>query len=94
MVGVLNPETRDSEPAALIIPDHEYLNETFGEEVADNDPELVVDEWIAHINGSLAPYQQIGLYALREKPFPRDEGGRVQRAKLAQEIARAIERAK
>ncbi len=94
VVGVLNPETRDSEPAALIIPDHEYLNETFGEEVADNDPEIVVDEWIAHINGSLAPYQQIGLYALREKPFPRDEGGRVQRAKLAQEIARAIERAK
>ncbi|MBR6727576.1 MAG: AMP-binding protein [Clostridia bacterium] len=94
VVGVLNPQTQDSEPAALIITDNDYIGEVFGDDFAAEDPENVVDEWIAHINEGLQPYQQIGLYALREKPFPRDGGGRVQRARLAREIAAAIERAK
>lgn len=94
VVGVLNPKTKESEPAALIRVDQKYLAEAFGEDLVDEDPEMVVDEWIARINGSLKSYQQIGLYALREKDFPKDSGGRIRRAKLAQEIADAIEKAK
>ncbi|MBQ8341364.1 MAG: AMP-binding protein [Clostridia bacterium] len=94
VVGVLNPETKDSEPAALILTDRAYLAEMFGDDLDGADPEIAVDEWIAHINEELEPYQQIGLYALRDKPFPRDRGGRVQRAKLAKEIAEAIRKAK
>lgn len=94
VVGVLNPETRDSEPAALILTDDEYVAEVFGDDFGAEDPEGAVDEWIAHINESLEPYQQIGLYALRDKPFPRDSGGRVRRAKLAKEVTEAIEKAK
>ena len=94
VVGVLNPETRDSEPVALIVTDADHLTETFGEDLAAEDPEIAVDEWIAHVNGSLAPYQQIGFYTLRTKPFPKDAGGRVYRAKLAREVTDAVERAK
>ena len=94
VVGVLNPETKDSEPAALIITDDDYVAEIFGDDFDLTDPEAAVDEWIAHVNSGLEPYQQIGLYALRDKPFPRDAGGRVLRSKLAKEITEAIEKAK
>ncbi|MBQ8357536.1 MAG: AMP-binding protein [Clostridia bacterium] len=79
VVGTLNGETRDSEPAAVILPDETYA--------AEADAEAAIDEWIAQINNELPLYQQIGCYALREKPFPKDAAGRVRRAAVAAEFA-------
>lgn len=94
VVGVLNPETRDCEPAALIIADQSAAAELLCEGYGDVELEAAIDEWIAQINGDLPLYQQIGLYLLREEPFPRDAGGRVRRAKLAREVTEAIEKSK
>lgn len=93
VVGVFNEELRDSEPAALILPDTEYVAELFGEDFSDEDLEGAIDEWIAEINTGLAHYQQIGLYALRAEPFLRDATGRVRRAGLAAEFAKAMKNA-
>ena len=93
VVGVFNEELKDSEPAALILPDTEYITELFGEDFSDEDLESAIDEWIAEINASLPHYHQIGLYALRDKPFLRDAAGRVKRAGLAAEFAKAMQEA-
>lgn len=90
VVGVLDPSTKDSRPAAMIRPDDEYTAELLGREADEEATELLIDEWVAEINRSLLPYQQIALYALCEEPLPKDEAGRVRRAlvgELMEEIA-------
>ena len=87
VVGAFDPETRDSRPAAVILPDEDYAVELFGRRAFEEEAEIMIDEWIAEINGALLPYQQISLYALCEEPMPRDAAGRVRRALVAEVFA-------
>lgn len=87
VVGVFDPETRDSRPAAMILPDGDYAAELFGRRASPEEAELMIDEWIAEINGELLPYQQISVYALCDSPVPRDAAGRVRRTLVADVFA-------
>ena len=87
VVGVLADGGKDCEPAALIVPDLAYTAEVFGKGFDEVELEGAIDAWIAGLNACLAPYQQIGIYALREKPFDRDAAGRILRTGLAEAFA-------
>ncbi len=87
VVGVFDPETRDSRPAAVILPDEDYAVELFGRRAFEEEAESMIDEWIAEINAGLLPYQQIVLYALCEDPLPRDAAGRVRRGLISEVFA-------
>lgn len=90
VVGTYNEATRDSEAAALILPDNDYAAELLGRRCEEAELEELLGEWVAELNSDLALYQQIGFYAIVEKPFPRDAAGRVLRAA----VARGFEEAK
>ena len=90
VVGVLAEGGKDCEPAALIVPDLAHTAEIFGEDFDEAALEGAIDEWIAGLNACLEPYQQIGIYALRERPFERDDAGRILRAGLADAFAEAM----
>ena len=89
VVGTYNEDTRDSEPAALILPDQDYAAEIMGHRCTVEELEQLMAEWVAELNSDLALYQQIGFFALVEKPFQRDAAGRVLRAAVAREFAAA-----
>ena len=86
VVGTYNEATRDSEAAALILPDTAYAAELFGRRCEEAELEELLGEWVAELNSELALYQQIGFYAITDRPFPRDEAGRVLRAAVAKEF--------
>ena len=86
VVGTYNEATRDSEAAALILPDTAYAAELFGRRCEEAALEELLGEWVAELNSELALYQQIGFYAITDRPFPRDEAGRVLRAAVAKEF--------
>ena len=87
VVGYPHPETGESEAAALILPDYNYAAEAFATDEGEADLSGTVTEWVATLNGDLAPYQQIGRTVLCTKPFPRDAAGRVRRTAVAREFA-------
>ena len=91
VIGMLADGGKDCEPAALIVPDLDYAAEAFGKSFDEVALEGAIDEWIAGLNACLEPYQQIGIYAFREKPFARDAAGRILRAGLAEAFAEAME---
>ncbi|MBE6689800.1 MAG: long-chain fatty acid--CoA ligase [Ruminococcaceae bacterium] len=90
VVGTLNPETRDSEPAAMLLPDTDYALEVLGVNCTEEELEAAIDEWVAELNGELALYQQIAFYVLCDEPFPRDSAGRVRRAEMAKSFAKLM----
>ncbi|MBE6702094.1 MAG: long-chain fatty acid--CoA ligase [Ruminococcaceae bacterium] len=94
VVGTLNPETKDSEPAAMILPDLDYTVEVLGENCTEEELEKAIDEWIAELNGELDLYQQISFYVLCEQPFPKDGAGRVRRAEMAKVFQRLMSQSK
>lgn len=83
VVGVLNPETKDSEAAALILPDDEYIAELLEGAWDEEEIEAAIDDWIAELNAELDLYRQIGQYAICEQPFPKDAAGRYRRHQIA-----------
>ena len=85
VVGTYNEEARDSEIAALILPDADAVAKQLGACEA-GELEDLIGLWVAELNGGLALYQQIGLYALAERPFLKDAAGRVMRAAVAEEF--------
>jgi hypothetical protein len=89
VVGTYNEAARDSEPAALILPDLDRAAELLGHRCDEAELEQLLGEWVAEINSDLALYQQIGFYALMDRPFPRDAAGRVSRAAVAAEFERS-----
>ena len=86
VVGFYDEETKDYEPAALIVPDLTYTGEAYGIDFTDEELEGAVGEWVTEMNEGLPQYKQITLFALRETPFPRNAAGRVMRAVLAEEM--------
>lgn len=89
VVGTYNEAVRDSEAAALILPDTDYAAELFGRRCEEGELEQLLGEWVAELNSDLALYQQIGFYAVVDRPFPRDAAGRVFRAAVAKEFEEA-----
>lgn len=87
VVGVFDSETRDSRPAAMILPDEDYAAELFGRRAAEEEAERMIDEWITEINEGLLPYQRIAVYAFCDTPVPKDAAGRVRRGPVADAFA-------
>ena len=91
VVGVFDPELRDSRPVAMICIDEDRATELFGPRASEEDVDLMIDEWIKEMNETLLPYQQLALYAVSEEPLPRDAAGEVHRALIAEAMAEILE---
>lgn len=87
VIGVFDPEKRDNVAAAFLCPDFDYACETFGKEDWMEPLDSAVEEWVNEINETLAEYERISLYVLREEPLPRSRTGRILRVPLARELA-------
>ena len=90
IVGTVNPETKDIQPAAMLLPDLDYALEVLGNNCTEDELDAAIDEWIAELNGDLALYQQIAFYVLCDQPFPKDSANRVRRAEMAKSFAKLM----
>ena len=90
VVGTMDRETKEIQPAAMLLPDLDYALEVLGNNCTEEELDAAIDEWVAELNGDLALYQQIAFYVICDEPFHKDSANRVRRAEMAKVFAKLM----
>lgn len=83
VVGYINPKKKDYDIVALIRPDLERIEETYGKDYTPEQVENEMKKAIAEVNGIVQSYKRIETYILRQEEFPKNTSRKIKRAGLA-----------
>ncbi|MBQ8432592.1 MAG: AMP-binding protein [Clostridia bacterium] len=83
VVGYLNPKKKDYDIVALIYPDREQLEASFGPAVTRQQIEDTMKRAICEVNSIVQSYKRIETFVLWEEEFPKNTSKKIKRAGLA-----------
>ena len=79
------------EIAAVLSPEREYIEKTYGKDLTKEALEGLVADVVSEVNEALPPQKRMALFTLREEPFPRQLPEAKLRALLASELLNSVE---
>ncbi len=91
VVGYINPKKKDYDIVALIRPDLERIEETYGKDYTQEQVEAEMQKALAEVNGIVQSYKRIEAYVIRKEEFPKNTSRKIKRAGLADEAFAAYQ---
>ena len=85
VVGYLNPKKKDYDIVALIHPDYERADETFGKGYTADMLDLELRKAVSEVNGIVQSYKRIETFVIRREEFPKNTSRKIKRAGVADE---------
>ena len=85
VVGYINPKKKDYDVVAIIHPDYERAEETFGKGYTADMLDLELRKAVAEVNGIVQSYKRIETFVIRHEEFPKNTSRKIKRAGVADE---------
>ncbi len=86
VVGFLNPKKKDYDIVAILHPDTEHLEETFGKDWTEGQLDAELRRAVAEVNGIVQSYKRIETFVVRADEFPKNASRKIKRAGLADSV--------
>ena len=86
MVGFLNPRKKDYDIVAILYPDYERMEESFGKNYTQQQLDDEMRRAVAEVNGIVQSYKRIETYVLRAEEFPKNASRKIKRAGIADSV--------
>lgn len=86
VVGFINPKKKDYDIVAILYPDYERLEETYGKSCSDQQIEIELRRAVAEVNGMVQSYKRMETFVLRREEFPKNASRKIKRAGLAESV--------
>lgn len=83
VVGILNPEKKNYDVVAVLVPDLNAFKEKFGEKPAAQQVDGELRRAVAEVNSAVAPHKQIVSFLLRNEDFPKNTARKIIRDGIA-----------
>ena len=85
VVGYINPKKKDYDIVAIIHPDYERAEETFGKGYTADMLDLELKKAVSEVNGIVQSYKRIETFVIRHEEFPKNTSRKIKRAGVADE---------
>lgn len=92
VVGFINPKKKDYDIVAIIYPDRERMEETFGKDFTEAQLDTELRRAVAEVNGTVQSYKRIETFVLRGEEFPKNASRKIKRAGLADSVFEEYQR--
>ena len=86
VVGFLNPRKKDYDIVAIIYPDYEQMEESYGKNYTPSQLDDAMRRAVAEVNGIVQSYKRIETYVIRPEEFPKNASRKIKRAGLADSV--------
>ena len=86
VVGFLNPRKKDYDIVAILYPDYERMEESFGKNYTQQQLDDEMRRAVAEVNGIVQSYKRIETYVLRAEEFPKNASRKIKRAGIADSV--------
>ncbi len=83
VVGYVNQKKKDYDIVALVYPDKERLEETYGKSYTRSDVEKEMKRAITEVNSIVQTYKRIETFLIRDEEFPKNTSRKIKRQGLA-----------
>lgn len=83
VVGYMNSRKKDYDIVAILYPDYERLEETYGKHYTAEQLDTELRRAVAEVNGIVQSYKRIETYLLRTEEFPKNASRKIKRAGIA-----------
>ncbi len=83
VVGYMNAKKKDYDIVALLHPDYERVEETFGKNYTKDQLETEMKSAVAEVNGIVQSYKRLEMFIIREEEFPKNASRKIKRAGIA-----------
>lgn len=85
VVGYINQKKKDYDVVAIIHPDYERAEETFGKGYTADMLDLELKKAVSEVNGIVQSYKRIETFVIRHEEFPKNTSRKIKRAGVADE---------
>ncbi len=85
VVGYINAKKKDYDVVAIIHPDYERAEETFGKGYTADMLDLELKKAVSEVNGIVQSYKRIETFVIRREEFPKNTSRKIKRAGVADE---------
>lgn len=85
VVGYINQKKKDYDIVAIIHPDYERAEETFGKGYTADMLDLELKKAVSEVNGIVQSYKRIETFVVRREEFPKNTSRKIKRAGVADE---------
>ncbi|MBQ7336598.1 MAG: AMP-binding protein [Clostridia bacterium] len=83
VVGYVNKKKNDYDIVAIIYPDYEKMEETYGKNFVQSQLDLELKKAISEVNGIVQSYKRIEYYVIRREEFPKNSSRKIKRKGIA-----------
>ena len=89
IVGCYNPKKRSCDIIAVLYPDFERMETTYGIDYSEQRLRLELKKAVSEVNGKLLPYKRITTFLIRHEAFPKNSSQKILREGIIKEVTRS-----
>ncbi len=89
VVGCSNPKKRAYDIVAVLRPDYERMEQTYGIDYSEEKLRLEMKKAVSAVNGKVLPYKRISSFLIRREEFPKTSSQKILREGIIKETTRS-----
>ena len=89
VVGCFNPKRREYDIVAVLRPDYERMEATYGIDYSNDKLRLEMKKAVTEVNGRVLPYKRIFTFLIRREEFPKTSSQKILREGIIREANRS-----